>query len=427
MTFTPPTFPILRSDTLNLDIVYSTLLGRYTISPPIESSLPASSSDLVPTVKSNSLEILIARTHAVITCGSERASSIEVFNLLSNECRDLLREKDEHKMKEGTLILLGSLFHRYFRLLKEYDFSNSYTSYLFTPFDERNCKLFTSIRQALNLPAEMPKDYRVRDLQVLDPTTVVTALKAFSDHMKFKDKYLKYPHFAKDKNFVPYLSDIIQEHTVRGSAVLKQFNAINFIQSLVRQVELVSEKAEVVLVNWCAQLAKDYKEFSSQLTIPLIEEHLKKNMDAGPIRENILDLIYTPAIVDNFSTMDHPKFLEELKKCNSDLASHRVVGGYGLLFQTKFVTQNLTFCMEKALGLHNKPLDLDAKPPVFTDADMLNGILFLKQFLSNNPDVVLDYEVFGDKGHMNTLILQYEMALTQKTQEPTVDKTTLTV
>ncbi|WP_298626671.1 type IV secretion protein Dot [uncultured Legionella sp.] len=401
MTFTPPQFLTLRADTLNLDEHYSIAIGRYKIIEPKNSSIPGH----------DSLNTLIVRTRCVIDGKSGRETSVEVFNLLSNECRDILKENIDEKMEQGTLILLGSLLHRYFRLIKKYDYDNSFVSYFFTPFDERNCKLFTSIRKALNLPDEMPKDYRAKDLQALDATTVVTALELFKAHMKLNNNYLKYPHFATDTNFEPYLDEIIKEHRVRGNTVLKQFKAINFIKSLVEQVEIVHNKEREALELWGAKLAKDHQNFS-QLNLELIEGHLRKNMDEGPVKENILDLIYTPEIKDNIEALDHPQFLAALKKCSSDLASHTVVGGYGLLFQTKLLSENLTYCMEQALGLHH-PF---SKTKVFTDNDALNGLTFLKNFLSNNQGIELNCEFFGDRSQMNTLMFQYEKSLTKKTE-----------
>lgn len=422
MTFSLPPFSLLSTDTRNLDIIYSIFLGRYDIAPQIESS----SSSQATTDQSKRLETLIARTHCVIKCDSDRASAKEVFNLLTQECRDILHEHVDDKIKQAVSILLGGLFHRYFRLLKEYDRSNSYTSYFWTPYDEKNCKLFTAIRQALNLPAEMPKDYRKKDLAVLDPATVVTSLNAFRDHMKLNDNYLKYPHLRDDPNFETNLEVIIQEHTVRDSGVIHQFKAINFLQSLLKHVELVFKQAEEALVKWCEKLAKDHGDFS-KLNIQIIEAHLIENIDDVSTREYILDLLYAPKIVDNITKLDHPEFLSELKKCNSGLASHFVVGGYGLLLQTKLVTEHLSFYMRQALGLMNKPSSSDAKPATFTDEDALNGIKFLKQFLSNNPAAALDCEFFGGKSQMNTLILQYELALTKKTQEAALETTSLTI
>ncbi len=424
MTFTPPTFIKLRTDTLNLDIDFSTLIGRYAIAPSA-SPLVASSSSSTPVVKSNSLETLIARTHDVITCSSDRATAKEVFLLLNQECRDILAEKNEPKIKKGTLILLGALLHRYFRLLKKYDKSNSYTSYFWTPYDERNCGLFKAIRKALNLPDEMPKDYRQRDLAILDVTTIVSTLKAFRDHMKLGDRYLNYPHFATDKNFEPYLNEIIQEHSSRGSDVIKQFKAISFIQSLARQVESSVVQNEEALTSWCSKLAKKHDDYST-LTVELIEQHLRENMEPGITRENILDLLDTPEIKNKILSLDHPQLLCALKKCNADLASHIMTGGYALLLQTKQINDKLAFYMEKALGLH-QPHSADEVAPVFADTDMLSGIAFLKQFLTNNPGTVLDCEFFGDRSQANTFIAQVEQRLSTKPKEMMPESASLTV
>lgn len=417
MSFTPPSFPSLRVDSLNLDSNFSTLLGRYKIITVPDPSSTSSSAEV--SIKQSPLEVLIARTHNVVTCATDRSTAKAVFNQLSNEMRDVLKEKNEANINEGAKLLLGALLHRYFRLMKEYDASNSYTSYFWTPFDVKNCKLFIAIRKALNLPDEMPADYRKRDLNALDPTTVVSCLTVFRDKMKLKDRYLTYPHFLEDKNFHTHLDEIIEEHTTRGSSVINQFKSINFIQSLVKQIEVDQRHIEEALVSWCTKLAKDHSEFN-QLSIQVIEEHLQKTLESGPIREKIADLLYTPAIKDNLLTMKHPDFLSEMKKCSMEIASYTIVGGYSLLLQSKSIQEQLRFCMHQALGIHKNPTEM-------TDNDMLYGINFLQQYIKNNPLAVLDYDFFGGKDKLDTQLSKTELALTKKIQEQRADSTSLVV
>ncbi|MBL7478989.1 type IV secretion protein Dot [Legionella bononiensis] len=404
MPFTPPSFPSLRADTLNLDEKLSITLGRYKIVPVAQPS--ASSSSIQEQVIPSALEILLARTDGVINCKSDRLTVKEALNLLSIELREILKEGKEDKCKQATQFLLGALLHRYFRLLKEYDKSNSYVSYFYKPFDERNCQLFVAVRKALGLPDDMPKDYRKRDLEKLDVTTVVTALTAFRENMKLNDRFLKYPHYADDPNFQPYLEEIIKEHLSRGQAVLQQFKAIRFIQSLVRQVDADQKQTEETIVQWCKQLAKDHRDFKL-LKIADIEQHLIKNVESESIRDKIADLLYTPMIEDNLVTMDHSVFVSSMTKANLHTATYTIVGGYSLLLLSGRIQRELSFELHNALGISMSPDDLTFK-------DMLNGAYFFQQYMKYNPSVVLDYEYFNDRSGLDTYLSNCIIKLTEK-------------
>ena len=404
MPFTPPTFSHLRVDTLNLDEKLSIALGRYKVVPVSQPS--ASSSSIQEHLVPSALEILLARTDGVINCKSERKTVKESFNQLSIELREVLKAGKEDKCKQATQFLLGALLHRYFRLLKEYDKSNSYTSFFYTPFNERNCQLFVAVRKALGLPDEMPPEYRSLDLEKLDATTVVTALTAFRENMQLNDRYLKYPHYGQDPNFQPYLEEIIKEHLSRGTVVLKQFKAIRFIQSLVRQVDADQMQTAQTLATWCEQLAKDHRDFKL-LNSADIEQHLNRHVESIPIREKIADLLYTPIIEDNLATMNHSDFASSMTKANLDTAIHTVVGGYSLLLLSPGIQEKLVFQLHTALGISLSPDNLTFK-------DMLHGAYFFQKFMNNTPSVVLDYEYFTDRSGLDTYLSNCIIKLTEK-------------
>ncbi|MFS9440307.1 lpg1751 family Dot/Icm T4SS effector [Legionella pneumophila] len=422
MTFTPPEFKILSVNTRNLETVFSTLLGRYKIitDPPVSEAV--SSGEII----SNTLETLLARTHKVVICKTDRETARDVFKQLSNELREVLKENNEEKNKQAILFLLGALLHRYFRLIKEYDNFNSYIpvpSFFFKykpPSDVKDCRLFQAIRLALGLPEVMEKNYRINDLKILDVTTIVTALETFRDNMQLiigKDegkmpRYKSYPHFAADKNFETYLQEIIDEHKRRNPIVLNQFKAINFIQSLVKQIEEEQHQIEEALTHLGKLLPKTCSDFKT-ISLELMEEQIKAQIESNVLQEKIIDLLYTGHIQENFSTMDCGSFIEAMKNCNNSLARYRALGGYCLLLQNEGVKEQLRFCIHQALGVEINPNEL-------TDKDMLDAIRLLKTYFEANPKVELNFDFFGGKGSMNTFILQTELALAKKVQ--TVNK-----
>lgn len=493
MPFTPPVFDLFRVNTVNLDVMLSRQFGRYIIVAE-EKPSEASSSQAIA-VPQSSLEVLLARTHHKVVVGTtDRTTQQAVFKQLSNELREILKENNESKNKKATMFLLGALLHRYFRLIKEYDNYN----YLFTIYDVRNCDLFKAIRAALHLPAEMPDGFKANDLAVLDVVTIVDSLTVFRDNMLLCDesktpRYKKYKHFAADKNFVTYLQDIIDEHTRKGTAVLRQFKAVSFIQSLSSKMQEEHLLMVDELDRWCKELAKQHRDFR-KLNISLIEEHMRTHIKSEELQEKIADLLYMPFIkskvdpdyvffltelikchkeigkseeehaqmvdllkrwckdleqttpdfkqldlksieshmrvfvrsgemADKISgllnssymkskiePMDHPLFLSEMKHCHSNVASYTLFGGYSLLLQSQLIDEKLRFCIFQAMGV-------EGKSQLVTESDMLDGIKFLKQFLLNNPAVLLNYDFFGGKERMNTEISQKELALVASIEE----------
>lgn len=410
MAFTPPAFALLRVNTLNLDTALSTLLGRYKIVDNQAGSATSSNSNSTPV--QNSLEILLARTNQVVVCETDRISSRDVFKQLSNELRDVLKEKDEVKNQKATLFLLGALLHRYFRIIKSYE---GYSSWFTTPF---NSDLFIAIRGALRLPADATyKNYWNKDLMILDVTTIVTALEVFRDNMYLKDqeqvpRYMKYPHLKDDVNFEIHLKEIIDEHSERGKITLNQFKAVRFIQSLGKKLEIEQQQVDDALIKWSKELVRDHSDFS-QLNLESIESHVRSHIKDCPLQEKILDLLYTPAIKLNLQNMDHTNFLSEMKRCNANICSYILFGGYSLLLQSGAVKEKLELRIHQALGI-------EKDPSVVTSKDKLDGINFLQLFLTNNPEVVLDYEFFEGREKMLTLISQNELALLKKIKEEPV-------
>jgi hypothetical protein len=390
MTFIPPPFSILNVNTINLDTALGIHLKRYKIEDNAE---------LVE--KRSSLEVLIARTQGVLDCGTARTTQLQVFNDLVNELRQVLQEKnkDEEKHKLGTRFLLGALLHRYFRIIQEH----LNWSTRFYEWDPRGSDLFVAIRAALLLTDSSAEiaEFKKKDLEILDATTIVTALETFRDNMQLKDtkqipRFKKYPHLAEDLNFERYLKEIIDKHKIIGAAVIKQFKAIDFIQSLAKKVEAEHQQIEQALIEWNKIFVKEHSNFSL-LKPEIIESHITTHITPVALSEKVLDLFYTPYIQEMLNGLDHERFLLEMKKSNSDTATYTIFGGYALLLQSSGIGENLRYFINQALGIAENP-------KVLTDRDKLNGIKFFERFTKANPGVVLSCEFFGGKSEMETKI-----------------------
>lgn len=399
MTFSPVPYSLLRVNTLNLDAKLSQLMGRYQIEDEASNKLL--------TVRLDSLDILIARTTVVLECNTDRKTAREVFTKLVNELRQIPKESEE-KRKEGTMFLLGALLHRYFRILKEYDQYNSYYIWAWNPLD---CKLFESIRKALNLDVADLKQFRAEDLKQLDVTTIVSSLEVFRDNMLVLNeqsvpRYLTYPHFEKDKNFISYLQDIINEHTLKGKKILKQFQAVRFLHSLVQQLDSdlnQIESAMKTLILFLKSKQPNLKELDSHT----IESGVHECVESVNLQEKVCNLLYIPLIKDNLNHMDYEEFASKMLACHLSRASYILYGGYLLLLQSKLVNENLKFCFDKSLGI-----DIHSGMSI---GDMKDCLGFFIDHLEGNQTRALNCEFFDGYSKMESLLLSFEKEL--KSQE----------
>lgn len=417
MTFTPPAFKQLCPRTLNLEIMYSEKIRRFSIVPSsgtpadTQPAIAASSTDPCPSSSSSqvpytsNLEILLARAHAVEECKTDRSSQRDVIVRVMNEARQALKEGDTNKINQATLFLMGTLLHRYFRLIKE---CSGYLSLGLK--DPGNSDLFIAIRRAFNLPEYIPVAYRVNDLRILDVKTVLDCLHVFRENMFSIDektnlpKYRGYPHLNSDKNFETYLDEIISDHLPRGQKVLKQFKAIDYIKSLAKALEKQKEQVDTLLRYWIKDLKRDYPDFSQlnadtpEKSADKIEGHIDSHIKPGPEREMILNALYTPFIINKLSGMNHEQFISKLSKAYSDTASQILFAGYIPLLKSELVEKDLKFVILREV------LGSDKIPAILTDKDMSNALVFFERFISDNPIIVLDLEFFGGSNkHVNLI------------------------
>ena len=367
----------LYQDTLDLKRRLGRVIGRYQIiddtavisSETSPSSSSSSALPIVPAKKRSKLEILIARVEEhILRSSSERATEIEVFNLLLNKLRPLLAKEDNEIKEQATMILLGAILHRYFRLETAYTRSNSF----FEICDISNCELFKAITRTLRLPEEYTAESSMPNLGFIDPVTIFDALLVFKEHMlgvegKSECRYLSYPHLKKDKNFKKHLEEMIAEHKKKALPLLTQFNAIKFLVSLVENMENIHIKFQKCLDNWSLHLKNSHSDFSQLsfeeiiLHLTVYKEHAFDDTERQTLVE-ILECMYTPYIMNKLDTKDklaslnHNSFYEAISECYLLKEAYIVVGGYVLLLNSDQIDSNLRTELHKVLQIRKRSL-----------------------------------------------------------------------
>lgn len=422
MPYSPPVFPLLKTNTVNLDSSYSTFIGRYSITDLAHAGSSSIATSFMGTPSEqgrSSYDIIRQRiTDNVSNCpDTQRQTVCDVFKQLIAEL-DSNEDQSDAKKKHYTLILLGALLHRYFRIIKEYKKFDTYTGgfssgvFASTPLSSG---LFKAVRVALALPRVKDDSYKRIDLEKLDVLTIINSLLAFQQHMllflpkKNIARYETYAHFKNDPNFERHLQAIINEHIERDAnkkkpskSVVHQFDAIYFIQSLTTQVDEELTQLDSALNVLKGVFEEDDEDFQD-LSITAIENDIKASKLADPMKEKILDLLYTPHVKEQIGQLDENGFIEQIKNAASSRASFIVLGGYCLLLESPGVSDSLKSCIKKAL---NSSID----NPITNDVRHAAVKLF-GSFLESNPELLLKCGFFGGLDGMKSYRMRLENSL----------------
>lgn len=417
-------FDILKDNTLILDAKLNTDLGRY---------------DIFGNAKGEkSFDLWMKRVEQVTKCDTTGwQEQCDVFRVLINDLKSL-KEEDG---KKGTMILIGALIHRYFRVITFYEKtcseSISFVSSFFSlPRTPLNSKFFQAIRIALQLePKVKYNDFEKKDLAKLDIVTIVDSLTYFRDYMISEDEnsqpqYEKYEHFKhkNDSEFVANLEELIEHYTEAKGApqILIQYKAIRFLKSLAKQLHTDCQAVDNALDTWVKILNIDYPDFSQLNTLQL-EIHLNDNVKSDTLREKIKMLFLVPSIQGQIdgsedasmstsedkkrvSCLTHALFTEQMKTANLSIASFNLFGGYALLLQSPVISESLKFFMLKALGV-------EKDPSVNTSEDMADGIESLCDHLKSNPEINLDWGFFGTKQGFDTQLSKAIVSLNKQSNK----------
>ncbi|MCW8399260.1 hypothetical protein OQJ26_10710 [Legionella sp. PATHC038] len=186
--------------------------------------------------------------------------------------------------------------------------------------------------------------------------------------------------------------------------LLRESSAISFVEDLAAKLEIEREQVEKEIDAWSKILSREQPDFA-KCSIEALDAHIIKNISPSPVREKILDLLHTGWIKDNFSTFNHSSFLANMKMCLMQTASWIICGGYVLLLQSEGI-EKLKKCIPQTLGIN-------AMEEKLTNEDKFFGILFLQQFIDNNPHVELNCDFFLGKDRMMFALAQQQEALSE--------------
>ncbi|CAM4430813.1 MAG: hypothetical protein LEGION0403_FIIPPAGN_01076 [Legionella sp.] len=431
MTLKTVGYEFLRNNILNLNREYSNYLARYAIEMTEAEKKEASN------IPDNSLFILLARVNKhIINCETKRITARDVFHQLSDEIRRSPKKKPRD-IKSDTLYLLGGLIHRFLRIETEYNDYNKSKLNLYTWFSSKplwsltdSC-LYMAINSVLGLS----------DVNKLDDYTVIKALEVFKANMEMeidveevvgnekkvvkKPRYQTYQHFnTVDPNFKANLKKMISERRASGKSIIRQFEAIDFLQSLMKKLDQENRAIEEELNEWCKDLAKTHKNFGT-LNKGLIEHHLNQYYQSKP--EKIADKEHIQYLLEGvlnnerfIANNDHTKFLNELVTSNTDPSRSICCGAYILLLKQghldkKLITQMTdTFGFSEKLTIDVQVACLKAFKAYADSVTEYNAVLAHKDD-EDEKDVQLDYKFFGTSTAMISLTTQLIVTLGEET------------
>lgn len=414
-------FKDVANNILNqLESEYSVLMGRYTITPIFT---------VVPNQARSNLTTLINRWDAESrACRTSREDQKDAITQLVNKLRPLLNG-DEQACREGSKILLGCLFHRYFRLINEDKLLKDTVTLngtipglsLFNVVslglgpDLLGCRLFLAIRKTIGLPEIMPgqklKDVLSIDFVKLDAVTIVDSLECFQKYMLKKNHYLEFPHFNQD-NFKWQLEEIIATEREKGAIILAQFNAIQYLQSLVRILQQEHMKLKEELESWSIELANDFQDLKL-VERNRIDDHLDRHIRSDKFREKIKHFLDYQYVVDSITGSEEAVsaefYIDLIIDLNLMMATSITIAASLLTLhhlKRSDDDEQLRHLISRALNDPKENISIDSQRKCLMLADQ-----YVKFLIKHNEHNELMVQFFGDFRKFQTALSQFSMKL----------------
>lgn len=431
--YTPPEYSILSEEIRALRKKMNGFLGkRFELRDCNSAPSSASSQGLfsssssssnaqpaAPKVPLRNLIILINNTEELVNCDTDKVPQRDAIKKLRSEFQSNLKNIKAEDADKAYQYYLGALLHRYFRIINDYALWKKKAFWSFTT--PANCRLFQSIRTALNLTEP---DYE-NDLNSLDILTVVSSLQMFRDSMLSEDQYKKYPHFSDKKtNFVEYLDEIIEQQKNRNRLILNQFLALDFLESLVNHLDAKKKTLDLILKQWCEQLEHDYRDFS-QLEEHTIRQHLNEHIEDKQSRASIGMIFNLEVIQHQLSEgiEEHEHFQELMKMGCASILSYILLGGCALVLRSREILGDKKQNSDLRF-LINKCLEMNLRHP--SDSSQLSALTVMYTYLENSKEAesALKTDCFSYRGmkEFSLLVLKEEQLLTSEMESKGKEK-----
>lgn len=425
MTYTYLPFKEVADKILNqLESDYSVLMGRYTVTPIFRAA---------PNQARTNLATLIDRwDEASQSSKTSREEQKEAITQLVNELRPLLN-RDEQACREGSKILLGCLFHRYFRLINEdkqikdtltlsgtISGLSLFNLNLNLGPDLLGCRLFLAIRKTIGLPEIMSSQKLREVLSVdsckLDAVTIVDSLECFQKYMLKENHHLDFPHFSQD-NFKWQLEEIIDTERKKGAIILAKFNAIQYLQSLVRILQQEHMKLKEELDSWLIELANDFQDLKL-VERSRIDEHLDRHIKSDKFREKIKHFLDYQYMVDSITGSEEAisaeYYIDLITGLNLMMSTSITIAASLLILHhlKRGDDESLRHLISRALNDPQDNIPVDSKRKCVMLADQ-----YVKFLIMHDEQNELRVEFFGNFSKFQTALLQFSMKLEREAIE----------
>ena len=379
MPFKPPIFDILSEKVARLTQDYSNKLKRYTIPCP----------DGVKTT----LDALIIRINGMKDFHSDRVNELKAITAYVNKVRDTRRD-DPVAVENATMLLLGVLICHYLYRIKRYTDRDKSWGYSFASTvslgfwesDLKECRLFKAIRFALDLPAELTKDFKRVDLERLDKLTILTSLENYLNNILGD-----LPFYKEAPELKPFLDELVKSHKKDSATktLLSRYAALAFIQSLANLLQDERVKLAEALTTWSKKAGSKYSTPLKREMLDSLLVDMQVYVTEPQLQNHISYLLRSKSVKCLLEKeISFTSLLKKLQELNEEKSSYALLGAVILILKNE--TDPLFVSLLKdSVGMAQLLHELD-------DSEKLLPLLLLSQFIEVTGGKALDMQYFDN-------------------------------